>query len=481
MQNTDQRSQACDMTPEELRKIPLFADLPQSDLLVLLESAETIQVEKGTLVIREGDHGDTMLVVLDGELEIFRESDGQDATLAIFGPGAFAGEMALVGGGPRSASAKATRDSRLLVIHKTAFDHLLKSSSQAAIAVLQTVLGRLKSTEAMLVNQEKMAALGRIAAGLAHELNNPAAALQRSTDQMQPMLSEWEAASLALDMDWFDEQQRATIELLRSEIGKCVAGLPKEDPLARSDREDRLTDWLDDRGIGNPWDIAANLASVCWDIDRLDELAGSLPENRIGAILEWFSAGCAIHSTLSEMRTSATQMSNIVAAVKTYSHMDRAPADRVNVNEGIENTLIILRYKLRGVNIVRNYCEGNPSIEGYPAELNQVWTNIIDNAVDAMDGKGSVVIDTSYDDHKVYVSITDSGPGIPPEILPHLFEPFFTTKSVGSGTGLGLHIAYNVIVQRHKGTIDVESEPGRTTFRIQLPRVGATGRPAERE
>jgi signal transduction histidine kinase len=461
------------MTPEELRKIPLLTELVDEDLLTLLEAAETIEVREGTLVIREGDHGDTLFIVVEGELEIFRESGGQDAPLAIFGPGSFAGEMALVGGGPRSASARATRDTKLLVIHKDVFDRLLSTSSHAAIAVLQTVLRRLKSTEAMLVNQEKMAGLGRLAAGLAHELNNPAAALQRSTDQMQPLLADWETACIALELSWFNDEQIESLGQLRSEVTGCVAGLPAEDPLERADREDRLTDWLDDRGIEKAWDIAANLATICWDTDRLDELAETLPEERLAPVLSWFSAGCAIHSMLSEMRTSATQLSRIVAAVKTYSHLDRAPADRVDLNEGIENTLIILRHKLRGIHITRRYCDGSPLIEGYPAELNQVWTNIIDNAVDAMGGKGSLTIETAEDGENVYVKITDSGPGIPPEVLPRLFEPFFTTKSVGVGTGLGLHIAYNIVVQRHRGTIDVDSEPGRTTFNIVLPRIGA--------
>ena len=455
---------------DELRKIPLFADLSEEDLEQLHKMAETVSIPAGQLVLREGDPGDSLYVLLDGELEVTKRQGSQDILLAVYKPGQFFGEMALLEQAPRSASVRTLRESRLLVISQAAFHTLLSCSPSAPLRILHTVTSRLRSTESMLIQNEKMAALGTLAAGLAHELNNPAAAVRSSAAQLRVALAEQERSAAQLASLTFDPYQRESLGALQEGVTERKIKTPPHDPLILSEQEDELQEWLEDHGVEQAWELAPVLVSFGWDSDELGQLAERFSPTQLPIVVGWLGAASSVYGLLEEVGQSAEAMSEIVKAVKTYSYLDQAPIQSVDVIESLENTLVLLRPKLdTDISIERDYADDVPPIEAYGSELNQVWTNLIDNAIDAVDGHGELTLRAHTEDNVVTVDIIDNGPGISPQVQPRIFEPFFTTKAPGVGTGLGLHIAYNIVVHKHRGQIQVASKPGETRLRVVLP------------
>ncbi len=457
------------MTLDEVRRVPLFADLSEEDLERLYQMAETVSISAGELVFAEGSPGDALYVVLDGELEVSKRQSDQDVVLAVRRAGEFIGEMSLLEQAPRSASVRTLRESRLLRINRAAFETLLSCSPSAPLTILRTVTSRLRSTESMLVQSEKMAALGTLAAGLAHEMNNPAAAIRRSAAQLRDALSEWERLATELSA-LTDPHQTKVVDALQEETVKRTGAPALSDPLFLSDQESELQEWLEDYGVGQAWEFAPVLVSFGWDTDDLEQLTEHFSAAELPVVARWLAAGSSVYGLLEEVVKSAEEISEIVEAVKTYSYLDRAPIQEVDIRESLENTLVILRPKIKaGISIARDYADDVPLIEAYGSELNQAWTNIISNAIDAMQGHGELFLRTYIENGDVAVEIIDDGPGIPLEVQPRIFEPFFTTKAPGAGTGLGLHIAYNIIVHKHHGQIQVASKPGETRFRVVLP------------
>ncbi len=457
------------MSIEFLRRVTLFADLPEADLEALYRRAEPVTLEAGEWLIHEGDMGDALFAVLEGAIEITKQSDKHEVVLATRGPGEVIGEMALLDQTPRTASARTTQTTRVLKIGKEAFKQVLAASPTAALALLHTANTRLRSTEALLRQSEKMAALGTLAAGLAHELNNPAAAVQRSSSQLRETAAEWQHLTQQLDGLDLDPGQHEAAHTLRSEMFARVAAPPRLDPLTRSDQEGELQGWLESQGVDRAWELAPTLVAVGFDAPTLKGLTQAIARPHLPVVARWLTASCLLYTLMDEVHTGAERIAEIVRAVKAYAYLDQAPVQLVDVHEGLDNTLVILRHKLKaGITVTRDYAPDLPRVEAYGSELNQVWTNLIDNAVDAMKGQGQISLRTSAQDKHIVVEITDDGPGIPPEIQPRIFDPFFTTKPPGSGTGLGLHIAYN-IVQRHGGQIRVTSQPGATRFEVTLP------------
>jgi signal transduction histidine kinase len=455
---------------DELRQVPLLADLTEEDLEQLYRMSETVSIPAGQLVLQEGDPGDSLYIVLDGELEVTKRHGEQEVLLAVYKAGQFFGEMALLEQAPRSASVRTLRESRLLLISQVAFQTLLSCSPSAPFKILRTVTSRLRSTESMLIQNEKMAALGTLAAGLAHELNNPAAAIRRSAAQLRDTLAERERLAAELITLTNDPHQKETLGGLQAETMERAATPPSYDPLTISEREDQLQEWLEDHRVGHEWKLAPVLASFGWTRDELEQLHERFSPRQLPVVIRWLAANSSVYDLLEEVGKSAEAMSEIVKAVKTYSYLDRAPIQEVDVRESLENTLVLLRPKIKaGVSIKRDYADDVPRIEAYGSELNQVWTNIIDNAIDAMEAQGELALRTRARDSEVIVEIVDNGAGIPSELQPRIFEPFFTTKAPGVGTGLGLHIAYNIVVYKHQGQIKVESRPGETRFQVVLP------------
>jgi signal transduction histidine kinase len=456
------------MISESLRKIPLFAELSEPDLEWLSARAEPMAVAAGTELMREGEPGDAAYVVLDGDFEIVKKSNRHDIVISVRETGEVLGEMALVDQAPRSATVRAVRDARVLRISGETFQSLLSQSSSASMAILETISRRLRQNEAMLRQNEKMAALGTLAAGLAHELNNPAAAVRRSADQMRSVIADWAAAAADLHASALSAAQASRVEELRAQIERLPSPASSLDALEQSDRASELQDWLEQQAVPEAWQVAPALVSGGWDIAGMRRLAETFQGPQLTALVRWLSAGIAVYSLLGEVSVGAQRISEIVKAVKAYSYLDQAPVQTVDVHEGLENTLIILRSKLAGIQVERQYASDLPPIEAYGSELNQVWTNILDNAAYALNGKGLIRISTHAADGQVVVEIADNGPGIPAETQPRIFEPFFTTKAPGVGTGLGLHIAYS-IVNNHNGSIQLTSRPGATCFQVSLP------------
>jgi signal transduction histidine kinase len=378
--------------------------------------------------------------------------------------------MAIFEALPRMASVRAVSPTRVIRIRRDVIIELLDTRPSATLSMLRTVLRRLRSTEGMLREREKLAALGTLSAGLAHELNNPAAAVQRSAALLQDGLDRWAAATGALGTVVDDHEHAAFVAELAEEVARHAGAHPQLDPLDASDRAWELETFLAERGVADAGELAPALVGGGWDRAHLQRIEVQFPGDGFGRVITWVAAGSTVHALVDEVATGAGRISEIVKAVKEYSFMDQAPVQRVDVRSGLDNTLVILRPKLKaGVTVVRDYQPDLPEIEAFGSELNQVWTNILDNAIDAMDGQGEIRIRAFARDADVVVEICDDGPGMPPEVRERIFEPFYTTKAPGSGTGLGLHISHNVIA-RHGGRIEIRSRPGQTCFEVVLPR-----------
>ena len=324
--------------------------------------------------------------------------------------------------------------------------------------------------EVMLRQSEKLATLGKLSAGMAHELNNPAAAAQRGAAQLGAAVSDLQQTHLKLgelNLSAVQLQSLLTLDQLAQERARRPADV---DSLTRSDLEAELESWLDEQGIERGWQVAPTLVNLGYDRGELTTLVGDFSPSQFTAVIDWLNCTYTIYSLLDEIGQGAGRISEIVKALKAYTYLDQAPIQTVDVHDGLDSTLVILRGKLKtGITVHRKYAPDLPHIQAYGSELNQVWTNIIDNAIDAMNGEGEITLRTRRDGQWVIVEIEDNGPGIPEPIQPNLFDPFFTTKPPGRGTGLGLNISHNIVVQKHKGRIDVDSQPGKTRFEVRLP------------
>ncbi len=453
-----------------LKRIPLFAELPESDLQSLCEMVEQVELKAGEQLFSEGDPGNHAYVIREGELEVLKASQRRDVLLAVRTEGEVIGEMALLEDTTRTATVRARTDVILLRIDKSQLDYLLETSSSAARVLFYTILRRWRETHAALRQSEKMAELGRMTAGVAHELNNPAAAAGRSASQLQELIASLTAAQAELTELHLQPPAQALLDFLKDKVKASIANPLHLDTITRSDREAELEDWLEGQGIQDAWELAPALVGLELDPQARQRISTGFSAAELPAVLTWVQAACDVENLLVEIREAAGRISTIVQALKSYSYLDQAPVQEVDIQAGLENTLVIMRHKLKqGIEVKREYAEDLPHIQGHGSELNQVWTNLIDNAADAMQGRGTLILRTKREKDWVVVEIEDDGPGIPPEIQDKVFDPFFTTRPPGQGTGLGLDISYNIIVHKHRGEIKLFSKPGQTIFRVSLP------------
>lgn len=455
------------MNLNDLRKSPLFEGLSDEELRQLVDSAEPVSLRAGEALIKQGEPGDTAYVVVSGRFEVTKQSGQSLIKIDVRNAGDVLGEMALLSQSPRSATVTAATDCEVLRISKEVFDNLLSTSPSAAMAVLRWVMARLSQNDALLHQQERMAALGTLSAGLAHELNNPAAAAQRSASELNKTLLKLQILTHQIEATAFRHSQTDWLDAFMQESSRRFASPLEIEALERIELVDQLQAWLEANGIGSAWEFAPAMVNFGWNAAELEKLKDSVC---FDLAVQWLGIGCMTVGLLREVQQATERISQIVQAMKAYTYLDQAPLLEVDVHEGLENTLVIMQHKLKhGVTVKREYSPDLPRIEAYASELNQVWTNIIDNAVDAMNGKGEIRIRTYQADGDVVVEIIDNGPGIPEEIQSRIYEPFFTTKPPGKGTGLGLHISHDIIVNRHHGQLLVESKPGETKFKTALP------------
>jgi signal transduction histidine kinase len=444
---------------------PREQQLTDEQVEALVPYGTELRLDTGDYLFDEKSVVDSFYVVLEGEIRISRLDGADETPLVTHHPGDFTGGLAVLTGKRSIHRARAVSPSRVLQIDSETFRRVAVERPTVADVFISGLARRMRETQRAFRQQEKMAALGKLSAGLAHELNNPAAAARRAAEDLRE--ASLKAQFLALEHDErFSREGREKLSELLREV-TAHDGDATLDPLSRSDREDELADWLDERGLENAWDLAPTLAAASLDTELLEELAAEMGESEaLAGALSWLGATLELVDLADEIGRSVGRISELVRAMKEYTYMDRAAYVETDVREGLESTLTILGHKLKGVAVDREY-EGNlPKVWANAGELNQVWTNLIDNAADAV--QGQIRVGARRDGDRLVVEITDDGPGIPRETQNRVFEPFFTTKEIGEGTGLGLDIVRR-IVAAHGGEVAFGSRPGETRFAVRLP------------
>jgi signal transduction histidine kinase len=452
---------------QQLRASPLFSELTDSQV-GCIPPGIVVEAPVGSVLATEGERLGFFYVTLEGEVRITRTYDRQEILMAVNKPGNYMGELALLLDAPFSATARVSKPAKFYRLTEEGFWQMLAGCPVVARQIFRTAANRVRNVEGYSQQREKLASLGTMAAGLAHELNNPAAAarraaahLQETTDKVQALLCQ---LTQTLDHDHLQLLVAASREALER-----LAHAPPLDHLERSDRADTVATWLEARGVPAAWRLAPTFVGANVDPAWLEQTIAKLPAESQANALGWLEARIDLKSLLSQVEQSTGRIAELVKAVKSYSYMDQSPMQEVDVHEGIESTLTMLGHKLKNVTLVRSFDRSIPPIMAYGSELNQVWTNLIDNAIDAVNGTGKICVGTGLEHNQLVVEIVDNGPGIPPEVQAHLFEPFYTTKPVGSGTGLGLIISNRIVADRHGGEIEFESRPGETRFKVRLP------------
>jgi signal transduction histidine kinase len=462
------------LAPEELRKLFLFEHLSDEQLQWISEHGWVIEAPSGATVLAEGDPAELFIVLLSGALRMSHRI-GQDEieTVRTDQVGVYAGAMqsyiADRGGQTYPGTVRVLTDARFFVLRAEDFAWMMHTWFPMAIHLLEGLFFGMRTSAHIVGQRQRLLALGALSAGLTHELNNPAAAAVRATSALRDRVAGMRHKLAMLAKGDLDPRLLALLVDVQEEAVRAVAEAPKLTALEESEREDALNDWLDDHEVPNGWDLAPIFVGAGTTPKFLDRVADEMPPAMLEGALRWLAYTLETELLMNEITDSVTRISTLVAAAKQYSNMDRAPHERVDIHTGLKSTLVMMASKLEGIKVVKDFDHSLPKIPVYAGELNQVWTNLIDNAVQAMDGHGTLTVRTSMDGDRLRVEIGDTGPGVPENLRQRIFEPFFSTKPVGQGTGLGLDISYRIVVGRHGGDLSVESRPGDTRFIVRLP------------
>ncbi len=450
---------------EELTAISVFADLPADALEWLVSQMEAFVLQPGEILIRAGTPAEQLLVLFRGELRAERGNGGVYVVRA----GQVTGLLPYSRLTHFPSTVYAVVESRGAHLHKTHFPEMLRRMPELNQRLVSILADRIRETTMADQQREKLMALGKISAGLAHELNNPASAIGRATVSLREAIASVRGAALQLDKHGLPQEARLFLAHLDCDWIKQAGAHSALDTLERSEREEELAGWLEGHQIPNAWHLAAALVDAGCERSTLEEVVKQVPSEFLGEAFTRLTASFTISRLLEEIESAGRKISELVRVVKEYSYMDQMPEQEVDIHLGLEDTLIMLRHRLkRGVEVVRDYDRTLPLICARGSELNQIWTNLISNAVDAMNENGKLCVRTAREPSCAVVEITDNGPGIPAELQPRIFEPFFTTKPVGDGTGLGLDTVYR-IVKNHHGNVSFESRPGETRFTVRIP------------
>ena len=456
-----------------LKSYPLFEDLSTEQVDWIATHCGEVVYEPGETVFEEGVISEEFLVLVEGEIDFVRRSAEQERFVGRLDvPGTCAGEIPLLTNEPNSGTGRANQPTKVLRLSGESFHQMIIHCRPVLAKLLKIVAARFQDAASYAQNQEKMAALGKFSAGLAHDLNNPSAAAQRATQELTEVLDAARRSLRALARMPMTVHQVEGLHDLFEEAATAYASR-EHDPLGDSDREDEINDWLEGRDFADAWKLAPTFAQAGLTVERLGILADSLPAETHQNAFTWLERSLAANELVQDVNKAAQRISEIVQTIKSFSFMDQAQFQRVDVHKGLDDTLTILSYKLKEhhVEVIREYEPDMESIEANGPELNQVWTNLIDNAIDAIGpGGGTIRVRTLQEPHATTVEIADDGPGIPEDLKSKIFDPFFTTKEMGKGMGLGLQTVHRVVRETHKGDILVHSEPGDTRFRVHLPR-----------
>ncbi len=462
--------------PDELRTLFLFEKLSDEQLDWLCREGHVELIEPGW-VYREGEPATCFYVLIEGSLVLSRLVGGDDVEVSrtaqrgVYG-GAFQAYLGDRVPQVYNNSMRVTEPSRFFVLDADLFAQMMREWFPMALHMLEGLFFGMQSARQAVGQRERLLALGSLSAGLTHELNNPAAAAVRATSSLRDRVAGMRHKLALIAAGPYDRATLETLIRLQEDAVEHVAKAPSLTPIEASDREDRLADWFEEHGLAGGWDLAPTFVQAGLDLDWLDQVVGTVDEPTLEGAIRWLNYTVETELLMNEIEDSTTRITTLVAAAKQYSQMDRAPYQVVDVHELLDSTLLMLGRKIGdGITVVKDYDRTLPAIPAYASELNQVWTNLVDNAIAAMDGAGTLTVRTFRDEANIVVEIGDTGSGVPEEIRSRIFEPFFTTKPFGEGTGLGLDICWRIVVNKHHGDISVESVPGDTRFRVRLPFV----------
>ena len=459
---------------QALRELFLFERLSDEQLQWLAEHGWVTEAPGGATVLAEGAPAELFIVLLSGTITMsFRVGRDDVETVRTDQVGVYAGAMqayvANRAGQTYTATIRVVSDARFFVLRAEDFAWMMHTWFPMAIHLLEGLFLGMRTSAHIIGQRQQLLALGALSAGLTHELNNPAAAAVRATAALRDRVAGMRHKLAMLAKEDVDPRLLRLLVDVQEEAVRAVPEAPRLTPIQESEREDALNDWLDEHGIPDGWELAPIFVGAGATPEFLDELDDQAPPAMLEGALRWLAYTLETELLMNEITDSVTRISSLVAAAKQYSNMDRAPHERVDIHTGLKSTLVMLAGKLEGLEVVKDFDPSLPKVPVYAGELNQVWTNLIDNAVQAMNGHGTLTVRTSMDGDRVRVEIGDTGPGVPQKLRQRIFEPFFTTKPVGQGTGLGLDISYRIVVGRHGGDLTVESQPGDTRFIVRLP------------